>query len=47
MVTHEEDIANYAHRIIRLRDGLIESDLVNSNPTNPLEMAKKLAEKTN
>jgi putative ABC transport system ATP-binding protein len=47
MVTHEEDIANYAHRIIRLRDGLIESDLVNPNPTNPLEMAKKLAEKTN
>ena len=29
MVTHEEDIAQYAHRIIRLRDGLIESDEVN------------------
>lgn len=26
LVTHEEDIANHAHRIIRLRDGLIESD---------------------
>lgn len=26
LVTHEEDIANYAHRIIRLRDGLIEND---------------------
>ena len=26
LVTHEEDIANYAHRIVRLRDGLIESD---------------------
>ncbi len=47
MVTHEEDIANYAHRIIRLRDGLIESDTLNPKPTNPLEMAKKLAEKTN
>jgi putative ABC transport system ATP-binding protein len=26
LVTHEEDIANYAHRIVRLRDGAIESD---------------------
>src|SRR6185436_8266596 len=26
LVTHEEDIANYAHRIVRLRDGMIESD---------------------
>jgi putative ABC transport system ATP-binding protein len=29
MVTHEEDIAQYAHRIIRLRDGLIETDTLN------------------
>ena len=29
LVTHEEDIARYAHRIIRLRDGLIESDKAN------------------
>lgn len=33
MVTHEEDIALYAHRVIRLRDGLVESDMVNPNPT--------------
>jgi putative ABC transport system ATP-binding protein len=26
LVTHEEDIANYARRIVRLRDGVIESD---------------------
>ncbi|WP_202628841.1 ABC transporter ATP-binding protein [Sediminibacterium soli] len=26
LVTHEEDIAAYAHRVVRLRDGLIESD---------------------
>ena len=26
LVTHEEDIARYAHRIVRLRDGRIESD---------------------
>ncbi|WP_417885726.1 ABC transporter ATP-binding protein [Zunongwangia sp.] len=32
LVTHEEDIAEHAHRIIRLRDGLIESDTVNENP---------------
>ena len=31
MVTHEEEIAQHAHRIIRLRDGLIESDTVNKN----------------
>ena len=29
LVTHEEDIAKYAHRIIRLRDGIIESDTLN------------------
>ena len=26
VVTHEEDIADYAHRVIRLRDGRVESD---------------------
>jgi putative ABC transport system ATP-binding protein len=31
LVTHEEDIAAYAHRIIRLRDGIIESDTLNSH----------------
>src|SRR5580658_2650417 len=30
LVTHEEDIANYAHRIVRLRDGIIESDRLRS-----------------
>lgn len=29
LVTHEEDIAAHAHRIIRLRDGMIETDTKN------------------
>lgn len=33
MVTHEEDISHYAHRIIRLRDGLVEVDEINENVT--------------
>ncbi len=32
VVTHEEDIARHAHRIIRLRDGKVESDEINQNP---------------
>lgn len=31
LVTHEEDIARYAKRIIRLRDGRLESDTENGN----------------
>ena len=29
LVTHEEDIANHARRVIRLRDGVVESDRKN------------------
>jgi len=32
LVTHEEDIAHYAHRIIRLRDGVIEKDTQQEAP---------------
>jgi putative ABC transport system ATP-binding protein len=39
MVTHEDDIAHYAHRIIRLRDGLIEWDRRNDNVSRSSPMA--------
>lgn len=32
LVTHEEDIARHAHRIVRLRDGVIEDDSINPSP---------------
>jgi putative ABC transport system ATP-binding protein len=31
LVTHEEDIALHAHRIIRLMDGKISADYLNTN----------------
>ncbi len=31
LVTHEEDIAQHAHRIVRMRDGLIEKDYMNTD----------------
>ncbi len=42
LVTHEEDIALHAHRVIRLRDGLVESDeenkeVVTLEQSNPPE----------
>lgn len=35
VVTHEEDIALHAHRVIRLLDGEVESDTINPNPKKP------------
>lgn len=37
LVTHEPDIAEHAHRIVRLRDGLIESDIQNPKPISAAE----------
>ena len=31
LVTHEPDIADHAHRVVRLRDGLVETDKRNEN----------------
>lgn len=33
LVTHEEDIAQHAHRIVRLKDGVVEKDYKNENIT--------------
>lgn len=48
LVTHEPDIAQHAHRIIRLRDGLVESDIQNEHilsafdPNHPFLAVKEL-----
>jgi putative ABC transport system ATP-binding protein len=34
LVTHEEEIARFAHRIIRLKDGYIETDFINNDRIN-------------
>lgn len=39
LVTHEEDISTFAHRIIRLKDGQIETDKRNPNPVKASQPA--------
>jgi putative ABC transport system ATP-binding protein len=34
LVTHEEDIAAFSHRVVRLRDGIIETDIRNREPSS-------------
>lgn len=43
LVTHEQDIAAYARRIITFRDGKIESDVSNPNPTRTAPAAAREA----
>jgi len=40
LVTHEPDIADHAHRIVRMRDGLIERDYKNENITTAVAAVK-------
>lgn len=40
IVTHEEDISKYARRVIRLRDGVIETDILNPKASEKPEMTK-------
>jgi putative ABC transport system ATP-binding protein len=42
LVTHEEDIALHAHRIVRLKDGLVETDTVNTNITTYKNRMKEM-----
>lgn len=43
LVTHEEDIAMHAHRIVRMRDGLVENDYANPNIVT-VDRSKLIAE---
>ncbi len=39
LVTHEKDISHFAHRVIRLRDGVVETDNMNEHPATILQPA--------
>ncbi len=42
LVTHEPDIAQHAHRIVRIKDGVVESDIQNTNIISALASLGKL-----
>jgi putative ABC transport system ATP-binding protein len=44
MVTHEPDMANYAHRMVTFVDGRIANDTINPNPTQPSDIALDVSE---
>jgi putative ABC transport system ATP-binding protein len=44
VVTHELDISLHAHRIVRLRDGLVETDEINENPIVARDLMATLEE---
>jgi putative ABC transport system ATP-binding protein len=42
VVTHEPDIAAHARRVVRVRDGVIESDTINEHPVSAIEKAREM-----
>jgi len=40
MVTHEADVARFAHRVLRFRDGRLVEDHPNENPDDALAMLR-------
>jgi putative ABC transport system ATP-binding protein len=47
LVTHEEDIAQHAHRIVRMRDGLVEKDYINEDVKSVSPRLKAIRESGN
>jgi len=47
LVTHEEDIAQHAHRIVRMRDGLVEKDYINEDVKSVSPRLKAIQESGN
>jgi putative ABC transport system ATP-binding protein len=39
VVTHEEEIARHAYRIIRLKDGFVDSDVINEHPVETVVLS--------
>jgi putative ABC transport system ATP-binding protein len=43
IVTHDQNVANFARRIITLSDGFLIEDTVQENPSNARDMLRRVA----